>query len=339
MQSRRYGHLKNPARGNVDLPDAHNGHVLVMMHGQFEAFARVQRVRVVEGLGVQPQTEAVNAADVGGLFNVGAFFAEHFLSVNRIVQRLVERDLRLDDRADAVVGAEERREVRVIAVTRCQAERGLDDHAAALWTLHGDSSEELLLVDVNETLVSGFFREFLKSRKWLPFTVRLFRMHFNKLITHIQKGLRLEELRERVQRDVVVRLIMGADVDLLVNSLDHRMVVANVQVVEKRLSDLIDVADGHGGKVDLVQRGRRALEGRERLGLVELESRMEDEEERERGRREHDEDPNDPPRELSRDVQILPAVQTRLFAVSFESGHCQRSTEEVSPFYSLINYA
>ena len=122
--SNRY--LEHAPRADVQLLDAHNGLVQVVVDGDFEALAGLQVKRVVERLGVEEHAEAVGLADLGALDDGPVVLAEDLLPVGHTVQIGVEGNLWFDDATDAVVRAEVGVEVRVVTKARLHTVAGLE---------------------------------------------------------------------------------------------------------------------------------------------------------------------------------------------------------------------
>ena len=96
-----------------------------MMNGNLEALARFEMKGVVERLGVQEHAQAVGLAHLCPLPHSPIVTPEDFVPVGHFVQAFVERQLRLDKTADAVIRAEIRVEIRMISVALAHPETGL----------------------------------------------------------------------------------------------------------------------------------------------------------------------------------------------------------------------
>ncbi len=113
--SRRHGQrgrdaqLRHEAGADVDVAEGHDRLVHVVVDGQLEALAALRAEPVVVDLGVEQDGEAVLLAQLDARPDRVRVVGHDRVEGDRLQLR-VERDLRLDQRADAVVRAEERQQ-------------------------------------------------------------------------------------------------------------------------------------------------------------------------------------------------------------------------------------
>ena len=87
------------------------------MDGDFESLACLQVEGIVKRLRVEKHGEAVCLANLRPFHHCPVVFSENLPPVRHFVDFLVESNLWLDDRADAVVGSKVRIEVGEVSET------------------------------------------------------------------------------------------------------------------------------------------------------------------------------------------------------------------------------
>ena len=98
-----FNYLKHGSWRYVQLFDAHDRLIQMMMHRNFEPLTGFQMKSIIESFCIQKHTQSIGFSDLRPFPYIPIVFAKNLLPIRNLVQLTIKGQLRLDDTANAII--------------------------------------------------------------------------------------------------------------------------------------------------------------------------------------------------------------------------------------------
>ena len=98
-----FNYLKHGSWRYVQLFDAHDRLIQMMMHRNFEPLTGFQMKSIIESFCIQKHAQSIGFSDLRPFPDIPIVFAKNFLPIRNLVQLTIKGQLRLDDTANAII--------------------------------------------------------------------------------------------------------------------------------------------------------------------------------------------------------------------------------------------